>query len=287
TSAARDDMAATIRYWTPSRMRSAKPLGTSTEPGSAHRANDLALAQGQANLQANLATASYATVPDATAPPYPVIGRLFVKQGPLNGYCSGTAINSVTRQLVLTAGHCVNSGPLDRRRRSHWSQRLLFVPEYTNGLAPLGVFVARHAAVFAPKPWVRRGNPNFDLGAFLTLPNANGQNVADAVGGGASIVLNQNRRQQFQTFGYPGSSRQLQECDSSYTGDDSITYRLPGPPTMAIDCRWRPGASGGGWLIDGGAAIDGLTTYSVRGDTTHTFGPYFASGNVGRLVAGL
>ena len=280
TSSIHSEVARVTRYWTPARMRSARPLDEGLD-GTAAGASSLLSQRG------SVATVSYAGVPDATVPPLPVNGRLFVQQGPLSGYCSGTAINSPTRQLVLTAGHCVNSGPLDRQRHNLWSQYLEFVPAYDDGLAPFGVFVGRRGAVYAPRPWVRGGNPNFDVGAFLTDPNAGGQNVADAVGGGATIVTDQDRHQQFQTFGFPGKARQLQECDSPYIGDDSFTYRFPGPPTMAIGCRWRPGASGGGWLISNGTAIDGLTSYSHKVNHTHTFSPYFGSGNVGKLVAGL
>jgi hypothetical protein len=278
-SSIRDEAARVARYWTPARMRSARPLDEGA--GGPVGRSSLTGPRG------NIATASYAGVPDASVPPFPVNGRLFLEQGPIRAYCSGTAIDSPTRQLVLTAGHCVNSGPLDRQRHSIWSRYLAFVPAYNDGVAPFGVFVARRGAVYSPRPWVRSGNPNFDIGAFLTDPNANGQNVADAVGGGATIVTDRDRRQQFQTFGYPGKIRRLQECDSPYVGDDALTYRLPGPPTMAIGCYWRPGASGGGWLISNGTEIDGLTSYSHRHNHTHTFGPYFGSGNVGKLVAGL
>ncbi len=264
------EAARVARFWTPERMRAAAPLeGAGATPPDA------------------LATASFAGVPDATVPPYAVNGRLFILQAGQQGYCSATAINSPTRQLVLTAGHCVNTGPEGPRGGNIWSNYLEFVPAYDDGLAPFGAFVARRNAIFAPKPWLKRGNPNFDVGAFLTRPNANGENVADAVGGGVSIVTDQDRHQQYQTFGYPGSTTRLRTCSSPYTGDDAITYALAGPPTMAIRCHWVPGASGGGWLIAEGTAIDGLTSYGLRNDKVHTYSPYFGSGNVGALVAGL
>src|SRR5215213_9688305 len=128
-------------YWTPERMRSTPPL----------------LASGRSDP---FASASFATVPDATVPPYAVNGRIFVRQGRSKGYCSGTAINSPTRRLVLTAGHCVNTGPRGRRGSSAWSRYMEFVPAYTDGAAPFGAFVALRPNVFAPKPWVKEGNPN-------------------------------------------------------------------------------------------------------------------------------
>ena len=233
------------------------------------------------------ALASFAPVPEPSVLPYAVNGRLFVRQGGQQGFCSATAVNTATRQLIITAAHCLNSGPRGFRGRSVWSSYLEFVPAYSNGTAPFGVFVAHRKSVFALRQWVRFGNPNFDVGAVLVGPNAEGANVADAVGGGAALLTDQTRRQEFQTFGYPGKSRTMQGCTSPYVGDDSLTYRIPGPPTMAIRCHWAPGASGGGWLIAEGTAINGLTSYGKRSDKVHTFSPYFSSRNVGRLVTGL
>lgn len=256
------------RYWTVARRLATQPLDA--PPG--------------AELTAR---ASFAPIAQAALPPFAVNGRLFVKQGRQQGACSATAINSLSRRLVLTAGHCVNSGPRGRRGSSAWSRYLQFVPAYTNGTAPFGAFVARRKAVFAPRQWVAFGNPNFDVGAILVAPNAEGVNVADAVGGGATILTDQSRRQRFQSFGYPRKARALQGCESPYVGDDNLTYRLPGPPTIAIRCHWAPGASGGGWLTQDGIAINGLTSYGKQRDRVHTFGPYFSARNVGRLVSGL
>lgn len=265
------------RYWTTARMASARPL-------------DLVVGRGgtapiRAGAPSPTAAASFLAVATPEEAPYSVEGRIFVKQGNLRGYCSGTAIDSPTRQLVLTAGHCVNNG--HEGGRTIWSQYLEFVPAYSSGRAPFGAFVAKRGAVYAPRPWSRYGNSDFDLGAFLTGPNKRGLNVADAVGGGATIALDLPRAQQFQTFGYPGFVKQMQSCRSPYTGDDRLSFPLPGPPTQGIGCHWAPGASGGGWLIEGGTEIDGLNSYLYLGNRSHTYGPYFSQETVGDLVAGL
>jgi V8-like Glu-specific endopeptidase len=269
---AKGEAARIARYWTAARMRSTPPLDAPA--GAATRAR-------------LTATPSFAPVPTPTAVPFTVNGRLFINRKGRRGFCSATAINSASRRLVLTAGHCVNSGPVGRNGGSIWSRYLEFVPAYSAGVAPLGAFVARRGSVFAPRQWVRFGNPNFDVGAVLTEPNAEGIPVADAVGGGAALLVDRPRRQVFQTFGYPRRSGTMQGCESPYVGDDSVTYRLPGPPTIAIRCHWAPGASGGGWLVEGGTVLNGLTTYGKQRDFVHTFGPYFSRRNVGRLVAGL
>jgi hypothetical protein len=277
TSAARSEAARVRRYWTPARMASARPLDL-----VADRNGDTSLRLGRPSPTA---AASFLTVPTAEEVPYSVNGRIFVKQGNLRGYCSGTAIDSPTRQLVLTAGHCVNNG--HEGGRTIWSQYLEFVPAYSAGTATFGAFVAKREAVYAPEPWTMHGNSDFDIGAFLTHPNKRGLNVADAVGGGAAIALDLPRNQSFRTFGYPGNVKRLQGCNSPYTGDDRLSFPLPGPPTMGIRCHWAPGASGGGWLIGEGTEIDGLNSYLYIGNTSHTYGPYFSQETVGDLVAGL
>lgn len=266
-AASRSEATRTARYWTAARMRATPPLDATGGAPSA-------------------ALTSFAKIAEPTVPPAAVNGRLFVRQGNQSGFCSATAINTPSRRLVLTAGHCVNSGPEPPRGGSTWSSLLEFVPAY-DGTAPFGAFIAHRKSAFALKQWVKLGNPNFDIGAIVTAPNAEGVNVADAVGGGATIATDLSRHQDFQTFGYPGETHSMQGCDSPYVGDDNLTYQVPGPPTIAIRCHWAPGASGGGWLIEGGTEIDGLTSYGKQSDRVHTFGPYFSSRNVGRLTAGL
>ena len=79
----------------------------------------------------------------------------------------------------------------------------------------------------------------------------------------------------------------MRTCASGFAGLDAETFSFAGPPTVSIRCRWAPGASGGGWLIEGGRKIDGLTSYVQGGENPRTFSPYFSAATVGRLIAGL
>ncbi len=275
------------RFWTPRRMRAAVPLDLARK----HSGATTLLGGRPAPFAPHppLASASYAPVAQPESPPYSVEGRIFFRQGEFVGYCSGTAIDSKSRSLVLTAGHCINTGPrVEDGRLQHaiWSSDLEFVPAYRSGVAPFGAFVLRAGRLRAPTQWTNTGNPNFDMGAFLTHPNAEGVKLAVAVGGGARIALDKGRRQFFRTFGFPGGKNRMEGCESPYVGDDTSTYQLPGPPTMAIDCHWARGASGGGWLIGDGSEINGITTYLHLDDHSRSFGPYFTKETVGRLVRG-
>jgi V8-like Glu-specific endopeptidase len=274
TSAA--EAAAVARYWTPVRMRSARPLDQILEPTAA----------GPASQESEPASASFATVPDATQPPFTAVGRVFLKVGRYAGFCSGTAINSASRQLVLTAGHCLYS-ILPGHRIPTSARYFDFVPDYSAGKAPFGEFVGRKG--FLPLPWLRSVNENYDMAAVLTEPNAGGLDVADAVGGGIPIATDRARDQEYQVLGYPGGPerKSMQECDGRFSGDDRLTYPLGGPPSLGVACYMGEGASGGPWLINEGTEVGGITTYGHIKNFNHTFGPYFSSRNVGALVKGL
>ncbi|MBS1677133.1 MAG: hypothetical protein JST08_07090 [Actinobacteria bacterium] len=266
------------RFWTPARMAAARPL--ELELGREGRA---AVHLGP---RPRAASASYSVVASPEVPPFAWNGRLYLRQAGKEAFCSATAIDSASRRLVLTAGHCVNSGPRNGKP-GVWSTDLEFVPGFNLGVAPYGTFVLSGRPRALPG-WTKEGNPAFDLGAFLTEPNAAGAALADAVGGGATIVTDRGRRQRFETFGYPGGTERMRTCVSGFAGEDPITAPLPGPSPIGIRCDWLPGASGGGWLIDGGQTIDGLTSYITEGTKNPlTYGPYFSAATVGRLVAGL
>lgn len=268
--ASRDGAAA--RYWTSARMEGAEPLEALGRSG-------VAPAPGP------IASASFAGVADVTAPPFEMAGRVFVRIGKFDGFCSGTAVNSESRRLVLTAGHCLY-GLLPGHRFPTLARLFAFVPGYANGNAPFGVFAGRKA--FMPKAWLRRGNENFDMGVVLTEPNEAGLNVADAVGGGLPIVFDQARDREYRVLGYPGHlQQQMQECDAGFSGNDRNTFPLGGPPSFSVGCFMGEGASGGPWLVEGGSEIGGITTYGYRRDFSRTFGPYFSRRNVGALVSGL
>ncbi len=180
--------------------------------------------------------------------------------------CSGTALNTPSRSIVLTAGHCVvENGSATRQ--------LAFVPAYDHGKRPFGTFAVK--SVYVMPQWRHGENPDFDLAALRVKPNKVGA-LTDVVGG-RGYVTSQSRLAAFEIFGYPAAragGEELRSCRAHGLGADPLTARFTGPPTMPASCDMAAGSSGGAWIFDGDL-IGGVTSYSYQGRPTQLFSPYF------------
>ena len=194
--------------------------------------------------------------------------------------CSGTSVSAPNLSLVLTAGHCVDSGG----RRGHgYTGRWIFVPGYRYGQRPFGVFAARWLE--ATTGWVATGSENVDVGAAVVGRNEKGRRLAAAVGA-AGIAFNLKPKQVFDVHGYPagppfdGETQQL--CSqTSFLGHDPESFFAPGPLNLAVDCNVTGGASGGGWTIAGNL-LNSVTDYGFPEDPATDYGAYFGK-EVARL----
>ncbi len=180
--------------------------------------------------------------------------------------CSGTALNTPSHSIVLTAGHCVIE-------RGSEGRQLSFVPAYEQGNRPFGTFVAQ--SIYVMPQWRRRENPDFDVAALRVRPNEFGT-LTDVVGA-RGFATGKSRLGAFQIFGYPAAhagGEELRSCRAHGLGLDSLTDRFSGPPTMPASCDMAAGSSGGAWLFDG-EFVSGVTSYSYQGRPTQLFSPYF------------
>jgi V8-like Glu-specific endopeptidase len=275
-------------FWTPARMRQAKPLAAaSTQPSGLiraptasgsevpHRYPPLVPSRGA------LASSTAETVPDPTAPGLAQNGAVFIAlpHGLGTARCSGTSIDAPNRSLVITAGHCVHEF-------GRWfAHKWIFVPGYRYGERPFGTFVA-HWLGSTPE-WLAHDNENFDVGAAVVSRNERGQRLADAVGA-AGIAWGLSPNQVFDVYGYPvappfnGST--LQHCPQTpFEGHDLSSFLYPGPLNLGIECNVTPGSSGGGWVIAGGY-LNSVTSSGYPDDPATEFGPYFGKA-VARLFA--
>jgi hypothetical protein len=266
-----------LRFWTPERMRRARPLEVpKPEGGGLARASGAASAGDAARgLEADAqARSEFAAVPDPTAPGFRQNGVIFiVLPGGLGfGRCSGTSVNSPNRSVVITAGHCVNEGG-----QGHWfNQDWIFVPGYHDGVRPYGAFVAKWLGATAP--WIAGGSENGDVGAAVVSRNEHGQRLGAAVGGDG-IAWNLSPSQVFDIHGYPverpfdGATQRL--CPGTpFLGHDLASFFWPGPLNLALSCDVTGGASGGGWTIHGNV-LNSVTNYGYGDDRTTDFGAYF------------
>jgi V8-like Glu-specific endopeptidase len=224
-------LAAVQKYWTADRMRTALPA---TPPA------DAAVRSG-----ANGPTGKPSAVPPtggitAAVNASATVGRVFFFDPTVsrNRSCSASALNSVSKQLVITAGHCVHGGAGSRG----WMQNWVFVPLYNNGAAPFGTFAAKQFRTFSA--WINASDLNFDIAMVTTWTNGSGQRVVDAVGGNG-LAWNFPKVLFLTILAYPadppfdGTWQQFCQGTTSDWGS-----------RIALQCGFTGGSSGGPWLKD-------------------------------------
>ncbi len=166
SSSPRDEAARVARFWTPARMRGARPLDLTVGAGPTG-APSARLERG------NVASISNAIVPDTTVPPFTVIGRVFFTQGRVLRLLLGDGDQQPDQAARADRGALRQLGPAESQAAQRSGRGTsMFVPAYNDDVAPFGAFVARRNKVFALRQWTRGGNPDYDVGAFLTTPNA-------------------------------------------------------------------------------------------------------------------
>ena len=261
----------TVRaHWTVERMRKARPVDAFDERAVPDTPPEPAL-PAEPDAPPPPDTEAVAPVPTAGLPytggewsgAYPAThGKVFFTDGGVDYVCSGTAVTSLNRSVVWTAGHCVNDGP--GAFHTNW----LFAPAYRDATRPYGTWTARELLTTAG--WGERGDISYDLGAAVVGPNG-GVALGDAVGG-SGIAFDGARAQTYTAFGYPAappfSGERLHTCTSAYGSSDAGTS----PPTMAIGCNMTGGSSGGGW--EAGGSVHSVTSYGYADQPGVIYGPY-------------
>lgn len=255
-------------------MRKARPLEAPRQEGGGLAGVSLTATAGGPGADDGSVGSDFAVVPDSTAPGSRQNGAVFIAMpgGFGVGRCSGTAVHSPNRSVVITAGHCVH-------QFGRWFNRdWIFVPGYHDGVRPFGVFVAKWLG--ATSPWVGGGSENADVGAAVVSRNEHGQTLGAAVGG-YDIAFGLSPNQVFDVHGYPaappfdGTSQRL--CAGTpFLGHDILSFLQPGPLNLALTCEVTGGASGGGWTIRGDV-LNSVTNYGYVDDPSTSFGSYFGA----------
>jgi V8-like Glu-specific endopeptidase len=181
--------------------------------------------------------------------------------------CSGTVIESGSRQLVLTAAHCVYTperstpaggvelgfgtpsggvrldfgdsepGPIN--------EELTFAPGLNGDEEPHGRWKVEGEPIVADE-WKENGDPRFDF-AVLRIAKRNNKAIQDVVGG-QRVATRVGEQSELSLFGYPGERRfdgTTQESCSDNGGDITLDDNLYG-----MACDLGGGTSGGAWLAN-------------------------------------
>lgn len=210
-----------------------------------------------------------------SAYPYVTHGRIFMEYQDGVGFCSGTIVPDQQESLVLTAAHCL----IDEE--GIVPEAILFAPGYRLGNAPYGYWDATEFAVtneWATTAAAGRADERFDIGAIRIAPDSAGVTLGRAFGW-RGIQFNNDWRQKFSSFGYPGDppfdGERLYRCVS--TAQHQNTDWFPSYPyPTGMGCDMTPGSSGGGWVI-GDQFVNSLVSFSAPDHPNVQYGPYFGS----------
>jgi V8-like Glu-specific endopeptidase len=252
------------KYWTPERMRNARPVIQDVEesPAAPKDASPILTPGGDRFGNAQVARPYTANFNPR------VTGKIFFTN-PRDGLpyvCSGAVMNSSGKSVVSTAAHCVFQGGPNEQL---WSQNLIFVPSYDNGAEPLFRWTA--ATFWIPTSYFNHGNDELvheDDIASVAIHQLNGQRITNVVGGLGWAPNNTGVLNGFASHGYPrelyGGENQLWCLGNGRDtgGLNGVTY------LFTNNC-----VSFGGW--SGGPVINGsnqLLAVTSGGDRfTNTF----------------
>src|SRR5215203_1242803 len=173
------------------------------------------------------------------------IGKLYFWTGTRWSHCSATAINSASKSLVLTAGHCVLNTITNR-----WSTNVQFCPGYQFG-CKLGSWQALRLGTTGS--WYNSTSTNYhwedDIGIVKVAYNSNRGYLVNSVGG-QGITFNQSTNLYRSAFGYPAPDSRFPQYNNN--GEDLAYCQnysgYDGYGQLFIPCTMTGGASGGPWL---------------------------------------
>jgi V8-like Glu-specific endopeptidase len=253
-----------LSYWTPERMASAKPMDLLMINTSSRfdTVNYSPPTMGDGRTRVPVAAPG---VPSRSLKAVPsVIGKLFVRIGTSNYVCSGSAIQSVNADTVLTAGHCVWDSD-----RQAWASDIIFVPAYSSGSAPYGRFVWRTVA--AMRGWTQNEDFNYDVAVVLVTTSDTGDHLQDLTG---SLGMTRDYPQDVHTdaYGYPVNIHRGEELASC--SDQSAAANIPDYNGMRLHCNMTGGSSGGPWVQDNDQQTS-VNSFGIVGLPDVMFGPHF------------
>jgi V8-like Glu-specific endopeptidase len=260
-------------YWTPERMREAKPIDEAPFLADAAKRFETveAARQKQAGLdsargvrpksQGPQLTVAPQTTGEVTAKPtasaaafnpnlnywQPTAytnGKVFFNMNGGSYQCSAAIVNTEGKDTVWTAGHCVHGGS-----GGQWATNWQFVPAYDDDLAnpaPYGTWTA--GQLWSRTAWTNSSDFAEDMGVAI-MNTSNGWHIVDYFGG-HGFRANQGKNVWENAMGYPAESPfdggNLMRCWGTSSPEWQVLWFSS--ETIKIPCDMTRGSSGGPWL---------------------------------------
>lgn len=266
-----DEVRSTGEYWTQERMRGAIPAGA--QLSDAEIKEQAARATEPIEKGAPTTGSTPVGAEDAAKGGRDIrIGKVFFRQAGKDYVCSGAAVNTKKKNMVWTAGHCVNGVG-----KVGWSKKFAFYPGLyiKNGqyIAPRGGYLATRLAT--SRGWVKNSSFNYDYALALVRPWKYTKKPLVKNVGGFGIQFGKKFKRSVKAVGY--SSR-------GYNGGQQkvckrVSHQRKGTRQLEIYCKvLTPGASGGPWLV--GRYLNGVNSNVDRYDPAPRVirTPYFGVG---------
>lgn len=248
--------AALAAYWTPSRL-------------SAANAQESGAPAYQAGPGGIPTASSFSGVPS--------VGALFSTSGGAAHYCTASVVNSSAGNLITTAAHCLGGGS-----GSSFKDSVVFVPEYHDGQAPLGIWVPETITV--ARSWQHGSDTSLDV-AFVTVrPVSGGATRIQDLTGANTLDINRGYHQSIRSVGYPVGAAKPVTCQANTV--EAMTSQL------RFDCHgFFGGTSGSPLLADydsashTGVIVGDIGGYEQGGNVEYTsYSPAYGDA-VGALYA--
>ncbi|GLX17176.1 hypothetical protein [Streptomyces lavendulae] len=201
----------------------------------------------------------------------PVVGRMFVMQGSGAYFCTASVVSSPSRDMVLSAAHCLLGTD---------TRQVAFVPQYTRAKPrPYGLFPVLRDAAGRSKVWIapryRTDGPDraatLDVAFAQVGPGSDGLPVEDVVGGNRLVTGATFNHPKVTLIGHPAAAARPRTCVNKTTRFTSGDPKSPGS-FLRIDCTGYPGGTSGGPFL---ARYDAQT---MTGDVVGVIGGWKTGG---------
>jgi V8-like Glu-specific endopeptidase len=162
----------------------------------------------------------------------PTIGALFFTTGSQVHFCTASVVHSSTRNLVLTAAHCVYG--------SAYATNIAFVPRYHKGIRPYGTWPVQE--IFVTGSWQKSNDPNQDFAFLAVVPPAGTHKQIQQVTGALWLRTSLGYNHNIEAVGYNNTDDRPIRCATH-------SFRFQ-PDQMKFFCHnFQDGTSGGPWIV--------------------------------------